>query len=183
MRREVLVPVVHRLELAAIDHDQRLTEEANLAAQLHELGAYLADRSTVIPAEVGDRLEVRRETPREPDQLHVALRFTLEAPARLDAVQVAVDIDLEQRSRMVGRPPRVRWIGALKSERYKVEFINEGIDGTHRIVFGDPVIQSLREEHRLLSTLAFDESLQHAFPRKPRRSYYPSIALRFHTAS
>jgi hypothetical protein len=31
-------------------------------------------------------------------QLHVALRLTLEAPARLDAVQIAVDIDLEQRS-------------------------------------------------------------------------------------
>ena len=60
---------------------------------------------------------------------------------------------------MVGWPPRVCWIGTLKSQRYKVEFINESINGTHRIVFGDPVIQSLREEHRLVSTLAFDESL------------------------
>src|SRR5215469_9126531 len=64
MRREVLVPVVHRLELAAIDHYERLAEEPDAAAQLDELGAYLADRRTVVPAEVGDRLEVRRETPR-----------------------------------------------------------------------------------------------------------------------
>src|SRR5215469_2655219 len=84
---------------------------------------------------------------------------------------------------MVSRPPRVRRLGTLKPQGYKFEFINEGIDGTHRIVFGDPVIQSLREEHRLVSTLAFDESLHGVFPRKPRRSSYPSIALRFHTTS
>src|SRR5215469_2335206 len=84
---------------------------------------------------------------------------------------------------MVSRPPRVRRLGTLKPQGYKFEFINEGIDGTHRIVFGDPVIQSLREEHRLVSTLAFDKSLHGAFPRMPRRSSYPSIALRFHTTS
>src|SRR6516165_2963310 len=61
---EVLVPVVHRLELAAIDHHERLTEEANAAVQLDELGAHLAHLSPGGPAEVGDRLEVRRKTPR-----------------------------------------------------------------------------------------------------------------------
>src|SRR6516162_698045 len=64
MCREVLVSVVHRLELAAIDHYQRLTEQADTAAQLDELRAHLADRRAVVPAEVGDRLEVRREPPR-----------------------------------------------------------------------------------------------------------------------
>src|SRR6516162_7776251 len=64
MRREILVPVVHRLELAPIDHHQRLAEQADAAAQLDELGAYLADRRTVVPTEVGDRLKVRRKTPR-----------------------------------------------------------------------------------------------------------------------
>src|SRR6516162_354350 len=64
MRCEVLVPVVHRLELAAIDHHECLTEEADAAAQLDELGAHLADRSAIVAAEVGDRLEIRRQTSR-----------------------------------------------------------------------------------------------------------------------
>src|SRR5215469_17527658 len=66
---------------------------------------------------------------------------------------------------MVSRPPRVRRLGTLKSQRHKFEFLNESIDGTHRIVFGDPVVQSLREKHRLLPTLAFDESLHGAPPQ------------------
>jgi hypothetical protein len=31
---------------------------------MHKLCAHLADRRTVVPAEIGDGLEVRRETPR-----------------------------------------------------------------------------------------------------------------------
>jgi len=73
------------------------------------------------------------------------LRLTLEAAARLDAVQVTVNVDLEH--------------------GHKVEFIDKRIDSTHRIVFGDPVVQPLREKHRLISTLAFDESLQGASPQ------------------
>src|SRR5215208_4161841 len=37
--REVLVPVVDRLELAAIDRDQGFGEQDELAAQQHELAA------------------------------------------------------------------------------------------------------------------------------------------------
>lgn len=65
---------------------------------------------------------------------------------------------------MVGRPPCIRWIGTLKTEGNERELINERIDGPHRIVFGDPLVQPLREEHRLASTLAFDESLHSVFP-------------------
>ena len=39
---EVLVPVVHGLELAAIDGDARLREKTHLAAEFDEARAYLA---------------------------------------------------------------------------------------------------------------------------------------------
>ena len=59
-----------------------------------ELATNLADRVAMILAEVGDRLEVRRKSPGQPHQLDVASRFALQTSARLDAVQIAIDVEL-----------------------------------------------------------------------------------------
>jgi hypothetical protein len=73
-----------------------LGEQLQPAAQHHELAADLADRLAVILAEVGDGLEVRCQTPGQPHQLDVTLSFALQTPARLHAIEIAVDVDLEQ---------------------------------------------------------------------------------------
>ncbi len=57
---EVAVAGVHRLELRPVDGDQGRAEQAQLAAQHHELGARRLDRRAVLAAEVGDGLVVRR---------------------------------------------------------------------------------------------------------------------------
>ena len=85
------------------------------AAQQDELAADLADGFAVVAAEVGDRLEVRRQPPGEPDQLDVALRFALQPTARRHAVQVAVDVDLQQRRRVIRRPARLRRLAPARS--------------------------------------------------------------------
>src|SRR6187399_1820734 len=95
-RREVAIAGVDRLELAAVDGDHRLGEQLELPAQLDEAAAHAADAGPVVVPEVGDGLEVRRQTTGQPHQLDVALGFALEPAARLDAVQVAVDVELEQ---------------------------------------------------------------------------------------
>jgi hypothetical protein len=100
-RRIVLVAIVHRLELAAIDRDNGLGEEVQPTAQLNEPAARCSDRGPVVAAEVGDRLEVRRQAPRQPHQLDVALRFPLKAAARLKPVEVAVKVDLQHRRGVV----------------------------------------------------------------------------------
>jgi hypothetical protein len=56
--RKVLVAVVDRLELAAVDGDQGRAEQAQLPAQDHELGTGGLDRRAVVLAEVGDGLVV-----------------------------------------------------------------------------------------------------------------------------
>ena len=81
VRSEVLVPVVHRLELAPVDHCQRLPEQPDLTAKLDKLRADFADPRAIVAAEVGDRFKVRCQTPREPDQLQVALRLSFEPTA------------------------------------------------------------------------------------------------------
>ncbi|MNE80722.1 hypothetical protein D3C80_1773210 [compost metagenome] len=105
---EILVTGVHRLELGAVDGDQGRAKQAQLAAQHHELGASRLDRRTILAAEVGDGLVVWRQPPRQPHQLDVALRLSLQPPAGLHLVQVAVDVELQQHCRMVSRSARRR---------------------------------------------------------------------------
>jgi hypothetical protein len=63
-------------------------------------------RDTEKPAE-GDGFEVRRQLAQQPDHLHVALAFGLEQPGRTHAMQITVEVELEQRRRSVGWPARV----------------------------------------------------------------------------
>jgi len=81
-----------------------------LLAQHDKLPAHIADRFAIIFAEVRDRLEVRRQALRQPHQLDIALRFTLKPTARLDAVEVAINVQLEKNGGMVSRPARLCWL-------------------------------------------------------------------------
>lgn len=92
---KVLIAVVDRLELAPIDGDDGLGEQLELPAQDDELPADVADRRAVVLAEVGDRFEIRHELAGQPNEFNVALRLALQAPARLDSIQIPVDVDLE----------------------------------------------------------------------------------------
>ena len=116
-RGEVLVAGVHRLELAAVDSGHRMGEQIQLPAQRDELAARRPDRRAVVLPEVGDGLEVRRQAPGQPHQLDVALRLPLQPPARGDLVDVAVDVDLQQHRRVVGRPARRLRKRTIKPQR------------------------------------------------------------------
>jgi hypothetical protein len=70
--------VVHRLELAAVDRDRVAIEQVQVPAERDEAGADLADGRAVVASEVGDRLEVRREPARQPDQLEIAPALAFE---------------------------------------------------------------------------------------------------------
>jgi hypothetical protein len=58
MLREVPIAPLDRLELAAIDGDQRIAEQVQAPAQDHKLPAHPPDRLTVVAAKVRNRLEV-----------------------------------------------------------------------------------------------------------------------------
>src|SRR5215831_12744310 len=91
---EILVAIIDRLELAAVDRDARLREQAQLSAKGDELGANLAYCSSVVLAEIGDRLVVGSEPPEQPHDLNVASGLTFESAARLNPIEVAVDVEL-----------------------------------------------------------------------------------------
>jgi len=64
----------------------------------------LLDGRPVVLAEIGNGLVVGREPTQEPDDFQIAAGFTLQSPARLDAIEIPVDVELQQRRWVVGRP-------------------------------------------------------------------------------
>ena len=92
-------------------------------------------------------------------QRQVALRLALQAPTRLDPIQVAVDVELEQRRRVIGRSSSGRGIDAGEAPFAQIEFIDEDIDDPNRIGLGDEVIQPLGQQRLLCAALTFDEAL------------------------
>ena len=91
---EVPVPIVDRLELAAVDGNACHRQKPDPAAQLDKLRTHLADRSTVVFAKVGNRLVIRHQAARQPHHLDIAACFSLQPTARLHRVEIAVEKSL-----------------------------------------------------------------------------------------
>ena len=138
--REVPVAVVHRLELAAVDRDAGLREQANHAAQRDEACANLADCSAIVLAEVCNRLVIGDQPARQPHHLNSLPSLTLKPSARLNPVEIAVDIELQQDRRMIRRPAGCLGIDPVKPKLGKVEFLNKYVNHPNRIVLDDPVL-------------------------------------------
>ena len=116
-------------------------EQLQVPAQLHEAAADIADALAVVMTEVGNGLEVGRKSTGQPHQLDVALRLALQPPAGRNAVQVAVDVELEQHRRVVRRPTGRGRLSAGEAQSPQIELFDEGVDRANRIVFGDVVVE------------------------------------------
>ncbi len=167
---EVLVAVVDRLELAAVDRHDRFGEQIEPTAQHDEFATDVTDRLAVVPAKVSDGLEVRRQAPRQPHQLNVALGLALQTPTGLQVIEIPVDVDPQQHRRVVRGTPGLRRRHAVETKASQIQFVDEDIDHTHRVVRDDKVVKTLGQQRHLSSVLAFDESLHATTPNKPDAS-------------
>jgi hypothetical protein len=165
---EVLVTGVHALEFAAIDRRQRPSEQAEIATDHDELRAGRADRQAVVATEVGDGLEVRGQSPSQPHQLDIASAFALQPAAGLDAVEVAVHIQLQQHRPMIARPAGRRR-DHRKAERVQVQRFNESLDHPHRIVSVDVILKRRRQKRSLSAIRALDEAMHDHLRSEVRR--------------
>ena len=166
--REVLVAVVDGFEFRAVDRNARLRQQAHLAAQLDELRTDLLDRRAVVLAEIGDRLVIRRQPSEQPHHLEIALALALEPPARLDAIEIAVDVELEVQRRVVAGPADVGRLGRLEAQLVEIERLDERIDDANRIALVDPLIEAFRQQRQLPPIDPFDEP-RHAAPADSAR--------------
>src|SRR4029077_7748426 len=98
---------------AAIDGNARRREQAHLAAEFDEARAYPAQRQAVVFAEVRDRLVIRCEPTQQPHDLDIASSFSFEPPARLNPVQIAVNVKLKENRGVVRWPTSRRRLHPL----------------------------------------------------------------------
>src|SRR6185295_15113999 len=102
--REVLIAVVHRLELAAVDGDASRLEKTHLTAELNEAPTDLAQRQAVVLAKVSNRFVIGSQPPSQPHHLDIAPSLALQPAARLHAIEISVDVKLQQDRWMVRGP-------------------------------------------------------------------------------
>jgi hypothetical protein len=119
---EIPIPRVDGFELAAADRNARFAEQFKASAQHHELTTDLADGLAIVLAKVGYCLEVRHQAAGQLNQLDVALALPLQATARLHPIEVSVDVNLQQRRRMVGRPSCSLRLDAAKAKPGQIKF-------------------------------------------------------------
>src|SRR5262249_25682165 len=134
------VPRIDRLELRSVDGDARCTEQIKLAAQPNELAANLTNGLAIVLAEIRDGLEVRRQLPGQPDHLDIALALPLQASARRNPIEVAVDIKLEHHARMVAGSPPVEPLNAANPGWAEIAPSEKPVDRPPRFVAGHVVV-------------------------------------------
>ena len=169
--REVPVAVVHRLELAAIHRDARALQETHRPAQPHKPRADLADRGAAILPEVSDRLVVRRKSSKQPHHLDIAPGFPFQSTARLNPVEVAVNVELQQDGGMIGRPARCLRSDPVEPQAAQIKRLDESVDHVDGIVVANPVGQAFGQKGYLRTVGTFDKST-HPIPRLPTREPY-----------
>ncbi|OTP74317.1 hypothetical protein PAMC26577_15960 [Caballeronia sordidicola] len=96
----------------------------------------------VVTTKVSYGFEVRSQSAREPHQLNIALAFALKTPARLNPVQIAIDIDLQQLARMIGRATCSRLLCFIEAQLCKVKLLYKRLDNPDRVVLCDEVIKA-----------------------------------------
>src|SRR5271154_1027232 len=147
--REVLVTIVHRLELAAVNRHAGFREQAHGATQRNEPGADLADGEPIVLAEVGNRLVIGDETARKPHHLNVTPSLTLKPAARLNSIEIAINIELQQHRGMIRRPASCLRFNPAEPKLRQIKFVDKNVNDLNGIVLVDPVFQALRKQRAL----------------------------------
>jgi len=99
-----------------------------------------------------------RQSPRQPYQLDITLRLTLQTAAGLHLVQVAVDVELQQHGRMISRSTRRRRRHTVEAEALQIQLIDEDIDHSDRIILGHIVIETFGKQRRLPAICTLNEA-------------------------
>lgn len=69
--------------------------------------------------------------------------FSLQSPARLNAVQIGVDIDIQQDRGMASRPASICRHGVFKNQFDQVRFVDKCVDYAQQIDIRDVIVEAL----------------------------------------
>src|SRR5262249_17913304 len=111
----------------------------------NEACAHLADGGAIVLAEIGNRLVIWSQTSRQPHHLNVAPSLALKPATRMDPIEIAVNVELQQDRWMIRGSAGHLGLDTVEPKLGKIEFIHKNIDHPNRIVHADPVSQAFRK--------------------------------------
>ena len=114
---------------------------------------------------------IGNEPARQPHHLNAAPGLALQPAARLDPIEIAIDVELQQDRRMIRRPTCDLRIDPAEPELGQIELIDEDINYPNRILLIDPVFQAFRKQRDLFSIRPFNEAPHSILPQIARESY------------
>jgi hypothetical protein len=79
----------------------------------------------------------------------------------LNAVEIAVDVELEVQRRVVAGTSKVRWLRHPEAQLVEIKLFDERIDDANRIALLDPLIEAFRQQTQLPP---IDPSMNPAIP-------------------
>src|SRR5882757_627178 len=91
--------------------------------------------------------------------------LALQPAARRDLIDVAVNVDLQQRARMIGWTSGRFWDHTVKAQRPEIQLIDKHVDHPHRVVLSNEVIQILGKQNALYTVFTLNEA-RHLTPRR-----------------
>ena len=83
---------------------------------------------------------VRGEFLQPPPHLQIAVGLTLQTPTGTNAVEIAVEVQLEQVRWLIRWTSFWRSDHTLEAQRLQVQLVHEGVDKTHGIVGGNILV-------------------------------------------
>src|SRR6476469_247292 len=125
-----------------VNGDARRREKAHLTAEFDEARTYPAQRQAIVFAEVRNRLVIRCEPTQQPHDLDIASGLSFEPPARLNPVQIAVDVKLEENRGVVRWPTSGRRLNPLKVHLSQIERIDKHVDHSNRVALVNEIIEA-----------------------------------------
>src|SRR5215813_9712017 len=93
------------------------------------------------------------------------MALALEPPARLHAIEIPVDVELEVDRGVIPRPSDVQRLDRLEAQFLQIKPVNERIDDANRIILADPVIEASRQQRQLPPIRLLNEP-RHLSPRR-----------------
>jgi hypothetical protein len=170
---------VDRLDPSAVHRQQFPAEQVQLAAEQHELAEDRAESLVVDAAEIGDRFEVRLEVTQQPNNFDIPMRLRFQPTARADAVEVAVNVELQK---ICGR---VAWaaghfgLHTNETRGGEVQPVNEGVDEADGVVLADIFVQQFGQQQCLESVVTGD--VRHDPDSNLTRAEPESVSVGIHT--
>jgi len=87
------------------------------------------------------------------------LGFSLQASARLNAIEIAVDVDLQQDCGAVSGTACVSRNSTVKTQGNQIEFVDKNVDYAHRIGIADVVVEAFGKKGALASMFTLNKAL------------------------